>query len=89
MIGMSKKVNIIYYVDIDDNSKGCLCAVPSNKDLRDSSIIQKIAESILESGILAQFGGYAHDIAKAVCHHGFANLAEYEFGVEEIPLLET
>ena len=85
---MSKKVNIIYYVDVDDNTKGCLCAVPSDKDLRDSSIIQKIAESILESGILAQFGGYAHDIAKAVCHHGFANLAEYEFGVEEIPLLE-
>ena len=88
MIGMSEKVNIIYYVDIDDNTKGCLCAVPSDKDLRDSSIIQKIAESILESGILAQFGGYAHDIAKAVCHHGFAYLAEYEFGVEEIPLLE-
>ena len=88
MIGMSEKVSIIYYVDIDDNTKGCLCAVPSDKDLRDSSIIQKIAESILESGILAQFGGYAHDIAKAVCHHGFANLAEYEFGVEEIPLLE-
>ena len=88
MIGMSEKVNIIYYVDVDDNTKGCLCAVPSDKDLRDSSIIQKIAESILESGILAQFGGYAHDIAKAVCHHGFANLAEYEFGVEEIPLLE-
>lgn len=85
---MSEKVNIIYYVDVDDNTKGCLCAVPSDKDLRDSSIIQKIAESILESGILAQFGGYAHDIAKAVCHHGFANLAEYEFGVEEIPLLE-
>ena len=89
MIGMSEKVNIIYYVDIDDNTKGCLCAVPSDKDLRDSSIIQKIAESIFESGILAQFGGYAHDIAKAVCYHGFANLAEYEFGVEEIPLLET
>ena len=88
MIGMSEKVSIIYYVDVDDNTKGCLCAVPSDKDLRDSSIIQKIAESILESGILAQFGGYAHDIAKAVCHHGFANLAEYEFGVEEIPLLE-
>jgi len=85
---MSEKVNIIYYVDVDDNTKGCLCAVPSDKDLRDSSIIQKIAESILESGILAQFGGYAHDIAKAVCHHGFANLAEYEFGVEEIPLLK-
>lgn len=89
MIGMSKKVNIIYYVDVDDNTKGCLCAIPSNLDLRNSNVIQKIAESILESGILAQFGGYAHDIAKAVCHHGFANLAEYEFGVEEIPLLET
>jgi hypothetical protein len=84
----NKSVKVVYYVDVDDNTKGCLCAVPSDKDLRDSSIVQKVADTIVESGILAQFDGFAHNIANAVCHHGFANLAEYEFGVEEVPLLE-
>ena len=36
------KVNIIYYVDTDDNTKGPICAIPSDKDLRDSSVIEKI-----------------------------------------------
>ena len=85
---MSKNVKVVYYVDIDDNTKGCLCAIPSDKDMRDSSVVQKVADTIVESGILAQFGGFAHNIANAVCHNGFANLAEYEFGVEEIPLIE-
>jgi hypothetical protein len=82
------KVNIIYYVDTDDNTKGPICAIPSDKDLRDSSVIEKITCAIVESGILAQFSGFAYDIAKAVAHHGFANLNEYQFGVDETELLE-
>ena len=43
---MNKNVKVVYYVDIDDNTKGCLCAIPSDKDLRDSSVIQKVADEI-------------------------------------------
>ena len=84
---MSKNVNIVCYVDTKDRTKGCLCAVPSDKDLRDSSVIQKVADTIIESGILAQFSNHAIDIANAVCHHGFSNINEYEFGIEEVPLI--
>jgi hypothetical protein len=84
---MTKKVNIVYYVDTDDNTKGPICAIPSDKDLRDSSVIEKITCAIVESGILAQFSGFAYEIAKAVTHHGFSNLNEYEFGVEETELI--
>ncbi len=85
---IEKKVNVIFYVDVDDNTKGNICAIPSDKDMRSSSIIQKVANCIVESGILAQFSGFALNIAKAVCHHGFANLNEYQFGVEETILID-
>jgi hypothetical protein len=84
----TKDIKVVYYVDTDDNTKGCLCAVPSDKDMRNSVIVSKIAECIKDSGILAQWSNHANDIAKSVAHHGFANIAEYEFGIEEIPLLE-
>lgn len=85
---MIDKVNIVYYVDTDDNTKGAICAIPSNKDMRSSSVIEKVACAIIESGILAQFSGFAYEIAKAVLHHGFANLGEYQFGVEETELID-
>ena len=85
---MTKKVNIVYYVDTDDNTKGAICAIPSDKDMRSWSVIEKVACAIVESGILAQFSGFAYEIAKAVTHHGFANLGEYQFGVEETELID-
>lgn len=88
MIGMSKNVKVVYYVDTDDNTKGCICAIPSDKDMRDPSVIENVTSTIVESGILAQFSGFAYEISKAVCHHGYANFKDYEFGVEEIPLIE-
>ena len=30
---MTKKVNIIYYVDTNDNTKGAICAIRSDKDM--------------------------------------------------------
>lgn len=84
---MIDKVNIIYYVDTDDNTKGAICAIPSNKDMRSSVVIEKVMCAIIQSGILAQFSGFAHEIAKAVTHHGFANLNNYQFGVEETELI--
>jgi hypothetical protein len=85
---MSKNVKVVCYVDTKDSTKGCLCAIPSDKDARKSDVIQKVADCIVESGILAQFSNHAIDIANAVCHHGFSNINEYEFGVEEVPLIE-
>lgn len=43
---MNKNVKVVYYVDTEDNTKGCLCAIPSDKDLRDNSMIQKVADEI-------------------------------------------
>ena len=85
---MTKKVNIIYYVDTDDNTKGAICAIPSDKDMRSWYVIEKVTFAIVESGILAQFSGFAYEIAKAVTHHGFANLNNYQFGVEETELFD-
>ena len=85
---MNKNVKVVYYVDIDDNTKGCLCAIPSDKDLRDSSVIQKVADEIKNvfEPIHQLMGEHSYDLAKAVCHHGYSNIFEYEFGIEEIPL---
>lgn len=87
---MSKNVKIVCYVDIKDSTKGCLCAIPSDKDLRDSCIIQKVADEIKSvfEPIHQLIGEHSIDLAKAVCHHGYSNIFEYEFGVEEVPLIE-
>ena len=82
------KVNIIYYVDTDDNTKGSICAIPSDKDMRNQLILDKATECLEESGILGQYNMFAYDIIKAVTHHGFSNFGEYQFGVEETELLE-
>lgn len=87
---MSKNVKIVYYVDVDDNTKGCLCAVPSDKDMRDKDIISKIANEIEESGILNDRMKRVNirSIAFAIAHGYGCEAFEYEFGVEEVPLLE-
>lgn len=85
----NKNVKIVYYVDVDDNTKGCLCAVPSDKDLRDSAIISQIAEYIANHfthrPLMVE---HSLDMAMAIAHYEFADMYEYEFGVEEVPLLE-
>ena len=42
----NKKINIVYYVDTDDNTKGCICAVPFDKDMRNPLIMDKIAKCL-------------------------------------------
>jgi hypothetical protein len=82
-------IKIIYYTDIDDNTKGTLCAIPSYKDLRDSNVIDFIAATLHDSGILRP---YFHDdckeVANGIAYHESYSIGEYEFGVEEIPLWE-
>lgn len=85
---MTKKVNIVYYVDINNNNKGTICAIPSDKDMRNQLILDKATECLEESGILGQYNMFAYDIIKAVMHHGFSNFAEYQFGVEETELID-
>jgi len=85
----NEEIKVIYYVDTDDDTKGTLCAIPSKKDMRDSAVIAKIAEQIKNvfEPIHQLMGEHSEEIAKAIAHHEYANMFEYEFGVEEIPLL--
>lgn len=87
---MNKNVKIVYYVDTKDNTKGCLCAIPSDKDLRDKDIISKIAVEIECSGFLNNRLNRVdiHSIASAIAHGYDCEVYEYEFGVEEVPLIE-
>ena len=39
-------IKILYYVDIDDNTKGSLMAFPSDKDLRNLETIEKIGQVV-------------------------------------------
>lgn len=86
---MTNNIKVIYYVDIDDNTKGTLCAIPSNKELRDNDVIKAITSAIHDSGILRP---YFHDdceeVAKGIAYHEMYAIGEYEFGIEEIPLLD-
>ena len=85
-----KKIKVIYYVDTDDDTKGTLCAIPSDKDLRSKEVIEFIRHEIYDvfSPILHIDISDSEEIAKAIAHHEFANIFEYEFGVEEISMFE-
>jgi hypothetical protein len=87
----TKDIKVVYYVDIDDDTnKGTLCAIPSDKDMRDKEVVDFIANEIH-----AAFVSICHvtindskELAKGIAYHEYASVCEYEFGVEEIPLLE-
>lgn len=86
---MSKKVKVVYYVDTDDNTKTSLCAVPSNKDMRCQEVVSEVAEMICETfawNLL--ICDHCTNIAESIAYHGFASIEEYEFGIEEVPLIE-
>ena len=92
MVDLSKvkEIKVVYYVDTDDNTKGTLCAIPSDKDMRTKEAIEFIAEqiNIVFEPIHHLMSEHSKELAKAIAHHEFANMYEYEFGIEEIPLLE-
>ena len=87
---IEKKVNVIFYVDVDVNTKGLICAIPFDKDMRDKDIISKIANEIEESGILNDRMNRVdiHSIAFAIAHGHSCEAFEYRFGVDEVPLIE-
>jgi len=82
-----KNVKIIYYVDINTDIKESLCAIPSEIDMRGSEVVNAVAETIGEVFSHNDFiVEHKTDIAKTIAHHEFANIFEYEFGVEETTL---
>lgn len=89
VVTMTKKAKIVYYVDTDDNTKSSLCAVPSNKDIRGQEMVSELAEMICETFawnlLICE---HCTNIAKSIAFYGFASFEEYEFGIEEVPLID-
>ena len=87
---MSENIKVVYYVDNDDNTKGTLCAIPSDKDLRSNDVTHFIANEIKSvfEPIHSLMGEHSLEMAKAIAHHEFAEMYEYSFGIEEIPLMK-
>ena len=85
-----KNIKVIYYVDLNDNTKDCLCAVPCGKEMRNPDVVDMIAEQIKEvfEPIHSWMREYSYELARVIAHNEFAKIFEYEFGVEEIPLIE-
>ena len=86
---MIKKIKVLYYVDVNDNTKGALMAYPSDKDLRNLETIEEIGQVLHE----ANFGekiGISNSVAYELVYHGEAELTcqmgNYEFGWEETEL---
>lgn len=82
-------IKILYYVDVDDNTKGSLMAYPSDKELRNLETIEQIGQVLHE----ANFGekiGISNSVAYELVYHGTAELTcqmgNYEFGWEETEL---
>ena len=82
-------IKVLYYVDVDDNTKGALMAFPSDKDLRNLDTIQQIGQVLHE----AHFGdriGVSNSVATELVYHGDAELTcqmgKYAFGWEETEL---
>ena len=92
MVDMSKvkEIKVIYYVDTDDDTKTTLCAVPSDKDIRSKEVIEFIRCEIYGalSPILHIGISDCEELAKSIVHHEIADAFEYEFGIEEIKLLD-
>ena len=84
---IEKKINHIYFVDGDDNTKDTICAFEEYIDMRHKDCVSTIAEKLKEV-----FQGnvfmreHAKDIAEQIAHYEYAVLDQYEFGVEVITL---
>jgi hypothetical protein len=84
---MSKNIKVVYYVDTDDNTKGCICAIPSDKDMRDPSVKLSISNEIKSVfGTNSMVSIHSNEIASSIVHYKYASMKNYEFGIEEIPL---
>ena len=82
-------IKVIYYVDTKDNTKGTLCAIPSNEDIR-STVVQLAISDEIKSAFAHNsiVSIHSNSIASSITHYDYASMGDYEFGVEEIPLIE-
>ena len=86
---MTKNVKVLFYVDVDDNTKTMALAFDSELDLRDKEHIKKAAEALEVAGFGSSF--VCETIAWEVIYHGSAilncTMGKYEFGFEEVELI--
>lgn len=82
-------IKILYYTDLDDNTKGNLMAFPSHKDLRNTKTIEQIGKVLHESNFGDRIG-ISNSVAFELVYHGMAELfcqmGRYGFGWEEVEL---
>ena len=86
---MIKNIKVLYYVSLDDNTKGVLMAYPSDKDLRNLETIEEISQVLHEANFGERFC-ISNSVACDLVYHGEAELTcqmgNYEFGWEETEL---
>lgn len=87
---MAKDIKVVYYVDVDDDTKGCLCAIPSDKNMRNNDVVDFIADEIHSIlGLICHLTMEdCKELAVSIAYNQFANTHEYEFGVEEIIMFD-
>lgn len=84
---MSKNVKVVCYVDTNCGAKWCICAIPSDKDMRDPSVKLAISNEIKSVfGTNSMVSIHSNEIASSIVHYKYASMKNYEFGIEEIPL---
>lgn len=85
---MNKIAKVIYFVDALDDTKTTLCVILTSKKVSNPKIIDTIAEKIGEALSFNEIiVANKMNIAIELAQHGMAFCEEYEFGVEEIPIL--
>ena len=85
-----KLIKIIYYVDLEDNTKGCLCAIPENMFRNSEKTRKFIANEFSQvfDPIIDNAAQLGDEVAEEILEKGEAELDEYEFGIETVPCLE-
>lgn len=80
---------VLYYTDIKDNTKASFMVADDFLDLRDADVIDEIAHELENCGFCDINNSKA--IANELAFHGSASvvcqMGQYEFGIEEAPLL--
>ena len=82
-------IKVLYYVDVEDNTKGALIAFPIGKELRNKETIATISQ-VLQEGNFAESEPIANVVAWELVHNNEAELTctmgKYHFGFEETEL---
>ena len=85
-----KTVKIIYYVDIEDNTKGCLCVIPESLFKNSEETRKFIVNEFIQvfGSILDDAARMGTRIAEEILEKGESAFFEYWFGIETVPCLE-